>query len=220
MEMDFREKNLKDWEDLLLALFNGTIPDYCSWENTSEIIRILNSIGENPNLNQMFFPTGGGLDLAGAGNSVEGGCIEMYFHEKSAYIAKPKALIFQSFGHLFEWAYFRLDTNNLEPSGVYENSDRQKEELTELAPGDYVERSYWDQGHYGRDEYGNEQALPDSARLITRFFSGSFVIFAKGSAYNADTSTYDGRHSKMTTEQFKQYIGDNVKKIRDRGRIL
>lgn len=219
MRPEFREKNLKAWDDLLHALFNGMIPASCTWEDKTEIIEILNFIGKNQQINHTFFPTGGGLDLAGAGNSVEEGCIEIYFHKKAADIVRPKALIFQSFGRPYEWSYFRLETEELDPSEVYENLTGQREELTEITPGEYVDRSHWDEGFYGYDEIGRELPLPDSARVVTRFFSGAFVIFAKGSIYNAINATYDGRHSKMTAEDFKQYIDNTVKKLREKEKI-
>ena len=219
MRREFREKNLKEWDELLNTLFNGAIPENCSWQDKIDIINVLNFIGKNPQTNHTFFPTGGGLDLAGVGESVEKDCIEIYFHKKAADIVRPKILMFQSFGVPYEWAYFRLDTKELDPSGVYEGLIGQREELTEISPGEYVERSYWDEGYYGHDESGRELPLPDSARVITRFFSGAFVVFAKGSLYNAINATYDGRHSKMTAEEFKNYIGDTVAKLREEGKI-
>jgi len=219
MKPEFREKNLKAWDDFLLALFNGTVPDSCTWETKTDIIKILNEIGKNPQINHTFFPTGGGLGLSGAGVSVEKDCIEIYFDEHAADIVRPKVLIFQSFGRPYEWAYFRLETKDLEQSGIYENLQGQREELTEISPGEYVDRSHWDEGFYGYDESGRDEPLPDTARVVTRFFSGAFVIFAKGSTYNAISGTYDGRHSKMTAEEFKQYIGGTVKKLREERKI-
>jgi hypothetical protein len=219
MRPEFREKNLKDWDELLHVLFGGSIPDESIWKDKTDIIRILNLIGKKPNINHIFFPSGGGLDLVGARDSVEEDCIEIYFHEKTADIVRPKELIFQSFGNPYEWAYFRLETNKLEPSGVYENLKGQREELTEITPGDYMDRSYWDEGFTGYDESGRKLLLPESARVITRLFSGAFVIFAKGSLYNAINATYDGRHSKMTGEEFKQYIGKTVSGLKEHGGI-
>lgn len=215
MDPQFREKNLLNWEKLLLVMFNGNIHDYYHWDDSNDIINVLNFIGKDKNLNHTFFPTGGGLDLIGAGNSIEHGCIELYFHEKAADIIRPKILSFHSFGSPYEWSYFRLDTYELKPSGVYEASDRQSEELTEISPGQYIDRYYWDIGSYGRDESGVPAALPECARVITRFFSGSFVIFAKGSIYNAISGTYDARHSKMTSDEFRQYIKSFVESIKN-----
>jgi len=81
-----------------------------------------------------------------------------------------------------------------------------REELTEITRTHYVDRTWWDAGYYGHDETGNELPLPEESRVITRWFSGSLVIFAKASTYNAVSGTYDGRHSKMSTEEFREYI--------------
>ncbi len=208
---EWRIKNLKNWEDLLLSIFNGSVPENCVWEDQIDIVNILKVIGENPQVNHTFFPTGGGLDLEGAAASYEKDCIELIFSKKSASIIKPTSIIFQSFGKNYEWAYFRIETQKLEQSGVYENLTDQWEELTEIAPGEYADRAYWDEDSYGHDANGRSLPLPDSARVVSRFFSGAFVIFAKSSTYNAINATYDGRHSKMTSEEFKEYI-DTLKK--------
>ena len=219
MKIDFREQNLKEWENLLDDLFKGTIPNNYLWTNIFDIIDVLNFIGRTPPINHTFFPTGGGLDLSGAEESVEKNCIEIYFNTSAAYIVKPDVLTFQSFGVSHEWSYFRLDTKQLKPSGVYENLTGQHEELTEIRPGVYVDRIYWDGGYYGQDEYGQELSLPESSRVITRFFSGSFVIFAKGSTYNANSSTYDARHSKVTAGEFRNYIARTIDRLSEDGFI-
>lgn len=219
MRDEFRKKNLKEWDELLGKLFKDKIPECHTWKNITDMIEVLNFIGTNPQCNHTFFPTGGGLDLAGARESVENECIELLFFDKAADIVRPKMLTFQSFGEPYEWAYFRLDTKELNPSGVYEGLTGQHEELTEISPGEYVERSYWDEGYYGYDEHDRELPLPDNARVITRFFSGAFVIFAKGSVYNSINATYDGRHSKMTAEKFKSYISNTVDKLKKDGDI-
>lgn len=123
MRNDYREKQLKEWDDMLTHLFGGRIPLQCTWVKNTDIINVLQVIGKKPQSNHTFFPTGGGLDLAGADVSVELDCIELYFNVngKSPDIVKPKVLIFQSFNAPYEWSYFRLETEKLEPSGVYDN---------------------------------------------------------------------------------------------------
>jgi len=189
-------------------LFNNQIPEQAMWEDTEEIINICNFLGRHHILHHTFLPSGGGLDLHGAGASAEPGCVELYFNDsgRSANIIKPDRLIFQSFGAPYDWAYFRLETKMLRPSGVYENHQGLSEELTEITRGNYEEKRCWNAGSYGLDDGGNELPLPTESRLITRHFSGSFVISARGSVYNALSDTYDGRHSSMSTEGFREYI--------------
>lgn len=145
----------------------------------------------------------------GARESIEPGCIELLF-PGGVYIVKPSTLLFRSFGPEYEWAYFRLETERLNPSGIYEKLPYPHEELLELRPGHYVEYSVLERGFYGYDENGYEKPLPAEARPLTRVFEGSFVIFAKGSTYNRNPDTYDARHNKVTAEQFEQYIRRNA----------
>jgi serine/threonine-protein kinase len=211
----FQKENLKNWDNFLNDLFDGDIPERYEWNDLQEIILILNKIGIDHNLNHMFFPDSGGHDLHGAADSVEDECIELHFSSgKIAYIVKPDKLSFESFGSPYEWAYFRLETKQLSPSGVYDDyGDDIKEEIIEISPGRYAERRYWDEGFYGYDEEGEEKPLSDGARIIIRYFSGSLVIFAKGSIYNIAGRTYDGRHNKMPGEEFKNYIDSIAKGI-------
>ncbi len=205
---EHRKQNIRQWDETLSGLFNHLIPEQAVWGNTEEIINVCNLIGHDHNLNHTFFPSGGGLDLYGAGHSVEPECIELHFGDsgRNANIIKPDRMIFQSFGAPYEWAYFRINTIQLTPSGVYEDYHDVYEELTETTRGNYVDRSWWDAGFFGHDEQGSELPLPKESRVIIRWFSGSLVIFAKGSTYNAVSETYDGRHSKMSTEEFREYI--------------
>lgn len=109
----------------------------------------------------------------------------------------------------FEWAYFRIVTDDLPSSGVYENLSYNDEELTELSPCNYVERSVWEANEF------EGQPLPDSARVITRILKGGLVIFNKASLYNANASTYDGRHSKYGVEGFRKHIIEVIKYINE-----
>jgi hypothetical protein len=216
---EVRENNLKEWDDLLDNIFQGRIPESRSWTEKKEIIKILQLLGSKPDINHTFFPDGGGLDLKGAAVSAEPDCLALHFVEHPPLIVKPNVLIFQSFEKPYEWAYFRLETKELVPSGWYENLIGIREELTELHPGEYVHRSYWDAGFYEFDETGRELPLPGTARIVFRYFSGSFVILAKASAYNEISSIEDGRHSKMTKEEFKEYIGGRIKMLRKEVKI-
>ena len=44
---------------------------------------------------------------------------------------------------------------------------------------------------------------------------GDFVIFSKMSFYNHASSTYDGRHNQMTTDEFREYIAQKVKSAQE-----
>ncbi|MBK7444552.1 MAG: hypothetical protein IPJ45_00745 [Ignavibacteria bacterium] len=169
------------------------------WEDINDIIKVLKIVATYDNLNHMFFPSGGGLDLEDARLSVEYGCIELDF--QSIDILKPKRLLFESFGYDHEWNYFRLEADELEPCGVYEVEEGDKpfeethdrEEVTQVYPGHYEDYNYYESSYYIEDD---DYQRPDGMKHVTRWFRGSFVIFNKRSVYNQTTSTYDGRHNK------------------------
>lgn len=209
--MTFEQRNLKEWENTIKDIFDGKPPHSMEWYGNATIIDILNKLGSVKHLCHMFYPSGGGMLIKGAKESVEPGCIEL-ITDGGEDIVRPQKLRFHFFGEQnYEWAYFRLETGVLAPSGVYENyddiftNDIQYEEVTELRPGKYVERYHWDAGYYGYDENG-EKPLPKEARAVSRIFKGAFVFFATTSIYNRTSSTYDARHNKMTSQEFEEHI--------------
>jgi len=186
-----------------------------TWTDPKEIVEVLRAIGV-PNSNHMFFPTGGGNDLASATIAREAGCIELFCHGEdgdrgSPEIVKPRSLTLNAIAGIPSMSYLRLELDELAPSGVYDSVSNGREELTETEPLQYEDRSLWDDGEY----------VP-SHRLVTRWLRGSFVIFAKGSLYNAfddywEGDTYDGRHSKMDAAQFRKYVYRIVGSAIERG---
>lgn len=209
----FRDKNLKHWQGVEGVLFPDGVPKKEIWESHGDIIFVLNLIGKN-NLNHTFHPESGGLDLLGAGPSMEDGCIEIFLLDEDApTIVKPKRLFFNSFPGVPEWSYFLLETGEIAPSGVYESlmEDTQSEELTRLPHGEYISRSYWDEGEYNGEE------LPEGTTIVERVFSGSFVTFQKSSPYNRlnlpNFNAYDAFQNKMTAEEFRDFCESGAKNI-------
>lgn len=218
MRKEFREENLEKWEKAISEVFPNGIPEKCEWSNNEEIVKVLNIIGK-ANLNHTFYPTGGGFDLGGAELSFEKECINL-IDGRTLIVVKPEKLVFNSFKNdkLNILSYFRLETRNLEPSGIYDDrcSEYGLEELVCINKSKYVSRDYWDNGVY-YDENGNEKEFNlKNDTIATRFFNGAFVIFAKGSIYNEvahSFNAYDGRHNKMSNEKFRQYIEMIVNKL-------
>lgn len=200
---DWQRQNRLQWEEASQKLFPVSTPMSATWHDIDSIIAVLNVIGNTPSLNHLFFPDGGGMDFERAVRSdFEPGCIELY--TRIPNIIRPSTLYFESFGDDPQWNYFRLECAQLDPSKVYsEYTCRVFEELTDLGCGKYVDRSVWDEQYY------QGKALPESARVVVRYLGGSFVIFQKTSQYNLGSGkldAYDGRHNKMDSEQFRQYI--------------
>ena len=123
-------------------------------------------------------------------------------------------MIFESFGIDAQWNYFRLETGNLELSYFHNNEGRSfdgiSEEVSELSPGEYAYYDFIENNRNSEDDY----ILPKFARHVVRLFEGDFVIFNKRSYYNLDVSTYDGRHNTMTTNEFREYIKNNIHQVK------
>lgn len=201
---DYRQISLGDWGALQNYLFAVNVPQRAIWSQIEDMVAVLNLLGQNAALNHMFGPDGGGLDLLGAMFSSESDCIELVFHPKVAEIVKPKRLIFEAFPGFSEWSYFRLETYELGPSGVY-GSVTNYEELLELDPAKYLDRTIYDGGNLGLNEDGDPIPLPRGARIVTRRFKGSYVVFAKASHYN-EIDNYRGDHNKYSSDEFRDQI--------------
>lgn len=207
--LEFREKQLPLWEEMIINLFEGSTPLQKVWSDREEIIEVLDYVGTHKALNHTFLPDGGGWDLFGCSLSVEPECIDLKMN--AAFRIKPKKLTFQWFEEAgFDWAYFMLEADELEVSGVYEKLSSKKEELVEIINGNNIPSVHW-----AYQEYDEEKLSSDNARFVVRYTSGQFVIFSKGSKYYLDSSTYDGRHDKATPKGFEKYIGEIVKRGRD-----
>ncbi|UQW96676.1 serine/threonine protein kinase [Rummeliibacillus sp. G93] len=202
--VEFREEQFPLWEAMLKELFENDVPFYKEWSTLNDIKNVLNFIGEHRALNHTFMPEGGGEDLLSCTLSNEPNCIDMILGG-IIHRVKPKKLTFHWFKDAeYQWGYFMLDTDQLEPTGIYDNVPFKFEEVVEVTNLHYIPRHHWDSGEYnGRD-------LPSSSRLVIRFISGKFAIFSKASTYNANSSTYDGRHDKFSVEEFANYIERNA----------
>lgn len=208
---DFHERNQEQWFEIQTKLFPTSIPKRVVWEDINDIVKVLKVVSSYDNLNHLFFPSGGGLDLEDVRISHEENCIELDFQLIS--IVRPKRLLFESFGYDHEWNYFRLEADELVPSGVYEveqdeepyEKNHDREEVTQVYPGQYEDYNFLENSLY-REQEDYEYERPKEMKHVTRWFRGSFVIFCKRSVYNRSLSKYDGRHNKMTTDEFRDYI--------------
>ena len=163
-------------------------------------------IGRRDESGYLFLPDSGSMELMGAEPALEAGCLKISTGG-TGYILKPERLIFQSFRNAdAEWSYFPLETAPLKQIYGY-GQGRSSEELTLLTDGSYEEP--------GVSEYYDPDESPHliDCRRIERFYKGSFVIFAKASTYNDSTDTTDGRHDKISANEFRDYLADNIKRL-------
>ena len=198
---NFQKSNYSEWKYLQNRLFPKTVPSHTEWRDIDSIIKILNDIGSMPGLNHMFLPTGGGQDIETAKCANEESCICLVAGGCN-YIFKPHKLELENYGkNDYRWSYFRLQLEPIEPisDAIYEEC---RESLVEDFPGHYIVS---DLANYGRYNDGTE--FPKGYRQVDRFLNGSFVIFSKQSVYNHISETYDARHNKMSSIEFRHYIG-------------
>ncbi|TKJ83844.1 serine/threonine protein kinase [Paenibacillus sp. CFBP13512] len=183
---DYVKRNPYEWKMVQKKLFPTNIPSRVVWETKEDIIQILNIVGNINSLNHMFLADGGGMDLSGASLAPEEDCIVLAIGYK--IIIKPIRLLFESIGRDSEWNYFRLEYDSVSP--LFHNYSKGRERLL-IVDGNYKENE------------GDFQLEFDYTRYTD---GGAMVIFMKTSTYNKISSTYDGRHNKMTTDEFKLYI--------------
>lgn len=186
------------WRRQTVADFNRVADRHATkpravWTDLDTIIEILSDVATDAPHNHMFFPLSGGLDLCGVTRSNEAGCIELETDGQTVAVVKPANLQLERFGddRTGDWTYLRLNLASLAPTEFHQpQEDSYSEEVVELEPGVYDERSVVE----GSD-------CPSDARVVTRLFRGALILFAKGSLYNQVPGTYDGRHSLGLIEE-------------------
>lgn len=215
---DWERQNLIQWQEVQEQLFPSYVPSHAEWTDLDDIISVLNLLGQYDSLNHLFFPDGGGLDLAGASSSYEEGCIELHFGE-FAYIIKPKRLLYEYVDKTCEWNYFYIDLDEMDAITQVLSPTCFCEEFCEVAPKEYHPL-----------ELFNEMPLNDLRRIkprhIVRYLKGSMVAFHKDSIYNCMISKYKGEHSKITADGFRQFIanlatkfsGETMKSLREKNK--
>lgn len=214
----FRNASLAAWRDLVSELLGNN--DIARWTDPQIIAEVLERIARKAPLNHCFLPGSGGLDLQRAHfQDAEEDCVELLF-DVGPTLVQPAALelVRTAEDTLDEWTYFRLDCLRLLPRGPsWEAVDDREETVVELEPGRYAPRKAWDDGYYYDLEFGCQLDLPDDARLLKRQLRGSFVIFAKGSTYNAISDAYQGQHDVMETHEFAAFIRQLVLRLQEQG---
>lgn len=211
----FLERCREAWVDTLDLLNRGR-EDRLVWSGTTAIKPVLDRVLAHTR-SHAHLPTGGGQDFSEVRRSREAGCLEFQVERGAVYLARPKTLILERVARSPAQSFLLLELEDLAPSGAYPEEDdeprdrtadwlRRRKEVVELTPGDYVERSVWDEGNLGYDESGREIPLPDHARLVIRWFNGKILFVTKGSLWNGTSGTYDGRHDSMSAEDIRAMI--------------
>ncbi|MEI7594134.1 MAG: hypothetical protein WCK02_00180 [Bacteroidota bacterium] len=202
-----------NWSEITNKIFPAGIPEKHEWTDISEIVKTLNIIGTYPNSNFLFYPTGGESNIKGAMVSAEEGCIEidtsLNAKNKSVDLLKPVRLIFHSFENNDTLSYFRIETDEIQPTDLYEKDDDNGdenddipyyEEVCELSACNYIHIDYLKENWYRGEK------LPKTARTVARHFKGSFVIFCEASKFAKLKQTFDITFSILSDEEFYEFI--------------
>ncbi len=86
------------------------------------------------------------------------------------------------------------------------SSYRGHQEYGELSGRETFDRSAWDAGYLDHDVDGQQIPLPPDARLVSRWLNGKILVVAKGSIWNGESGTYDGRHNNLSATQIREGI--------------
>jgi hypothetical protein len=202
---DFDKQNKADWAEAVIQAFGNATPRSACWTDTDAMIQVLTPfMGEY--LNHTMLPGSGGRDMESIANSPESGCLEFCPGNRSANMFRPANLYFEHFPQSPWNSFFLLETKQLRPCGVYEDSNGEYEEVVELSPGEYIDLSHYETGILAYDDEGMEIPMPETYRVVRRHMQGKFLIVAKRSIWNGDSATYDGRHNHMVAEQIRELI--------------
>lgn len=189
-----------NWEFLEKKIFIGNPPTTCKWEETGDIIYVLQLIKSLSTYSYLFCPERGDLDFDDAMVATEKGCIDIIANSMCLRV-KPKCLEFNRF-KIRSWNYFMLELDTIEP--ILKNSViNDYEEVVEDYPGHYVSAEYFQYGVY---DYNTGNPLPPNSRKIYRLLKGKIVIVLKFGPINEITELSDGRHSRCSKVEYRDFI--------------
>lgn len=198
LDKDYAEDQLLKWSNAVQSLFPQGVPSQAEWTGMDEIREVLKHMTSSPADNHTFLNSGG-MDFDSIGTPCEKGAITIIM-SGSRLVIKPKRLTFYNLLNGDpNWFFFYIELDSLNPTGTYDN-DRTSEEVVWVSLGEYIPREHWDMDSF------NGSSLPSSAKLVKREWEGNYVMFSKGSRYNRGPGGYDGRHSKMGRDAFKDFL--------------
>jgi hypothetical protein len=207
--MDRREEFLAEspeaWKRAIAEAAGPNPPDFMICHGLDRIREALQPF-MGSNRSHALYPSGGGIDFKSVEIAAEEGCLSFSVGDRLGDIMKPSVLTFEYFPQAPMESFLLLELAQLRPSGVYEHSNPYSEQLLEYPPGEYLSRDLWEWGYLWYDENGWEVPLPEGSRPVSRWLGGKVLIVAKGSLWNSDPSTYDGRHNSMAASEIRTVI--------------
>ena len=199
----FFEKVRSRWLDAITSV-GASDATSKEWRGTAAIGAALDPfLGQN--INHAHYPTGGGQDWRFRAQSYLEGCLALGIEERLIDLFIPERMVLQHFPDAVQESFLLIELAAL-PADPVTSVYRDSQEYGELPGGEVFPRSAWDAGYLDHDEEGREIPLPEDARLVSRWLNGKILVVAKGSIWNGDPGTYDGRHNDLTAAQIRERI--------------
>lgn len=203
--VDFHAECLRAWLAAISKAAGPSPADSMTWRGLQRIREALQPfMGENHN--HAHLPTGGGFDFVRADIAAEPGCLSFAVDDGMVEIMKPRCVSLEYFPDDPGESFLLLELDELTPSGANDYASRDKEEVLEYPLGSYLSRELWERGYLRLDEAERKIPLPPESRLACRWFGGKVLFVGKGSWWNGNPRTYDGRHNSMTAAQIRAAI--------------
>lgn len=203
-----KESQNSNWNYINKYLFGSAIPRSTIWDSLDDIINVLNAITYTGAYSHILFSSKGGNDFLRAEKANEDGFIYIYDLLYQPSVVKPRLLYHERFKNNPSWNYFYLELEDSKP--VFCENEFGYETLVEDYPANYVSAKDFIYGVY---DYDSGRRLPKESKLVHRYYKGVFLFVPKYGSYNSISSTYDGRHGKLTNEQFRGYIQSLITKV-------
>lgn len=194
------KKQISNWNFLKKYLFHGNGPQRSTWEDPSEIKRVLNVLSLLPLYSNLFFPDKGWVDYKKVEIGTEPGCLDIYT-AFFIYRVRLGKLYYEGFQQAY-WNYFMLEAEPMEVV-VGTEADEYYEQVVEDKPGHFVSAV---DAMYGVYDYDKGEKFPDGAKLVIRCLKGKYLIVLKHGPYNQITPMDDGRHANCSNDEFRNYV--------------
>lgn len=193
---DYFLRNGIEWRDAIERIFPVSVPQSCVWTNINLIYLILDILFSNyDQLNHSFFPISGGEDFTNVQiiriNNTD------YLMINRSYILKPKKLIFEYMND-FEWSYFRLELETLNPFFGSEVFDKEEHIYINQTFEIIENKTYFKQDDSHLD-----------FKPASIYLEGSILIVQKTARINGlhgKLDHYSGLHNKMTNTEYKDLL--------------
>lgn len=205
---DFHTRARADWVRSISTVIGSPPASSTTWQRRGDIANALSPI-MGGNRNHALLPDGGGMDIDGVAVSHEAGCLDLLIGRRTVYRVKPRNLVLEWIDRDPAQSFYLLELDELGLSGAYPEDEDGEGRTRRLASEEYVETA--DGAVYGRSAWDDNETpdgrpLPGDAKLVVRFLRGKVLFVTKGSIWNGNPGTYDGRHSNMTSARIREII--------------